>query len=253
MPTQTAVPSSLYGSARYRRAEALREQVDGLVVEVVLAEVDELEPLLLGDDLGELPLVHELVLDEHLAQPAAAARGPLRAQRRAAPSERSPARTISSPSGRSRSWLWAANAIDAWKEEPARWIGWTRLLPAIPPSGHYALRRDRNPHQPLDPGRPLGGSHLHALVGAGSRHRARYLGHRPAEDRAHGGVRAARRAALPRRSQRARGAFSSPPPTRSPTRSTRPSSRGATARRVDWLIDTAGAAIGVAIAARLWR
>jgi hypothetical protein len=48
----------------------LRDQVEGLVVEVVLAEVDELEPLLLGDDLGELPLVHELVLDEHLAQPA---------------------------------------------------------------------------------------------------------------------------------------------------------------------------------------
>ena len=53
----------------------LRDQVEGLVVEVVLAEVDELEPLLLGDDLGELPLVHELVLDENLAQPAAARTG----------------------------------------------------------------------------------------------------------------------------------------------------------------------------------
>ena len=48
----------------------LRQEIDGLVVEVVLAEVDELEPLLLGDDLRELTLVHELVLDEHLAQPA---------------------------------------------------------------------------------------------------------------------------------------------------------------------------------------
>jgi len=49
------------------------------VVEVVLAEVDELEPLLLGDDLGELPLVHELVLDEHLAESASA--GPGRCER----------------------------------------------------------------------------------------------------------------------------------------------------------------------------
>ena len=45
------------------------------MLEVVLAEVDELEPLLLGDDLGELALVHELVLDEHLAEPAAARAG----------------------------------------------------------------------------------------------------------------------------------------------------------------------------------
>jgi hypothetical protein len=67
------------GKCQVPARRGLRQEINGLVVEVVLAEIDELEPLLLGDDLCELPLVHELVLDEHLPQPASA--GPSRSER----------------------------------------------------------------------------------------------------------------------------------------------------------------------------
>src|SRR6187200_358240 len=90
-------------------------------------------------------------------------------------------------------------------EKPARWIGWHGTS-GHPPDGALPSRRDRNPHQFLDPGRSLGRSHLHALFRARSRHRPRHLGLRLTEDRAHGGIRAAGRASLPRHSPRARRA-----------------------------------------------
>ena len=59
---------------------ALREEVDGGLIEVELPQIDELEPLLLGHDPRKISLADEALLEEHV--PQAAACGPRRRQRR---------------------------------------------------------------------------------------------------------------------------------------------------------------------------
>src|SRR3954466_13578221 len=201
--TQTAVPSSLYGSARYRRAEDSERRSSASWSRSCLPRSTNSSP-----SCRATIWASSRSSTSSSSTSTSPSRRPLaRAAASAASScteERSPARTMSSQSGRSRSWLWAAYAMTL-VEEPARWIGWNATS-GYPPVGALRSVRGRNPHQPLDPGHSLGCSHLHALLGAGSRHGPRHLGLRPAEDRAHGGVRTARRAPLPCHSPRARRA-----------------------------------------------
>lgn len=157
---------------------------------------------------------------------------------------------MSSPSGRSRSWLWAANAIDAWKNLPDESAG-TAPSP-IPPSGHYALDVTATRLSPWIPvvlwagviftlssvpdlGTGLGTWDLvlrkiahtaeYALLGA--------LVYRAVRRPATALLLASAFAVTDEFHQTfVAGRHGSP---------------------VDWLIDTAGAAIGVALALRLWR
>ena len=149
----------------------LREYVDHLLVEIVLPEIDKLEPLLLGDDDREVALRNELLLDKEVAEaPPTRARSP---EPRRARSERPdpPAREARREGGPFRGL--PAGAIDSWKELPR--ASSTRPHDRrIPPSG-YALARGDNAVQRLGAGRPLGGAHLRALVDPGPRDRARRM------------------------------------------------------------------------------
>ena len=136
-------------------------------------------------------------------------------------------------------------------EETARSIGWSASA-AHPPVGALRSRGDCNPHQPLDPGRPLGRGDLHALLRAGPGHRPRHLGH-GLRKIAHTAEYALLGALLYRAVRNAPAALllASAYAVTDEIHQTFVSGRHGSP--VDWLIDTAGAAVGVAIAVRVWR
>ena len=104
----------------------------------------------------------------------------------------------------------------------------------------------------MDPGCPLGGIDLHALVGAGSRDRP---GNRDTFLRkiAHTAEYALLGALLYRATRRPAAALLLASVYAVTDEIHQTFVAGRHGSPVDWLIDTAGAAIGVAIAVRVWR
>ena len=246
-----------YGAAfelvRKSRVAARRgfgEQVDRLVLQVVLAEVDELEALLLGDDLGELALVHELVFDEHLAEaPAGGPRcreGSIQLHRGEKPGADDQLAEGKIPLAGGRE----CHLTLRWKRLTDRSA--ETPLQAIPPSEHYPLDVTATRISPWIPVFLWAGL-IFTLSSVPDLGTGLGTWNVVLRKIAHIAEYALLGALLYRATRRAPAALllaSAYAVTDEIHQTFVPSRHGTP---VDWLIDTAGAAIGVAVAARVWR